>query len=341
MLTRAAIVLLALLAGGAVHAEALPLASCAAPQHSIEAKRYELQGTTTLALDVDADGKAANVKVAASSGWKLLDADALKLAASCRFTGPAQNATLEVPWMLAPGVAAPQRPVLAPDGCRASELFKPVAAGTLTANMLVRLQVWADGQVYAPKIDTGSGDARIDAVALALVQSCRYAPAQRDGVAVQSSAVMHLAFDRAKLEEPGLRADYQRYLPTMLRNAAGRKEYRIAHILVMTEAAARDALAKLLAGESFAQLASRVSVDRRGKDGGDLGWGYPEYYMPAFAAALRGAAAPGLLPDVIKTEFGWHIIRVDAIRPGEPPPFEQIREALWKAALAERDLDKN
>lgn len=337
MLSRAIILLAAWLAGGTVHAEALPLSSCAAPVYSPEATRYELQGTTVLALSVGDDGRAANVSVAASSGSKLLDAASVKLAASCRFAKTSAAATLDVPWVLPPGAQATQRPLPVAGSCGASKLFKPVDAGAADANMLARVQVWEDGQVYSPKIETGSGNEQIDRRALALIQACRYTPAQRDGKPVAGNAVIHLAFAKDMLEEPALRALYQRYLPAMQRQLQGRKEYRSAHILLKTEAAAREALAKINGGEAFAQVAL-VSLDRAGKDGGDLGWSLPEYFTPTFAAALRARTEPGLLPEPVKTEFGWHVIRIDGIRPAEPRSFESVRAALWKAALAEKNV---
>ena len=66
-----------------VHAGTLPGAACDAPLHSPQARRYELQGTTVLSMSVLAAGKPADVEVARSSGWKMLDADTVKLAATC------------------------------------------------------------------------------------------------------------------------------------------------------------------------------------------------------------------------------------------------------------------
>ncbi len=339
MLIRA-VLLLAALGAGAARADSLPLSACDAPVHSPEARRYELQGTTRLALSVGPDRKASNVSVAASSGSALLDAASVKLAASCRFAQPAAAATLDVPWVLGADAIAPQRPMLVPGSCGASALFKPVEAGAPNANMMVRLQVWADGQVYAPKFETGSGKDKTDKLALALVQACRYSPAQRDGVAVQSSAVLHLAFASDKLDDAALRVLYQRFLPQMQKNVAGKTEYHSAHILMAREADARAAHAKIVAGEAFAQVAKR-SIDRGGKDGGDLGWALAEHYTKAYADALRGAAGPGLLPEPVKTEFGWHIIRIEAMRPAEPPTFDAVREQLWQVALAEAERPRD
>ncbi|MES2017829.1 MAG: TonB family protein [Pseudomonadota bacterium] len=238
-------------------------------------------------------------------------------------------------WLGAGAVHADTLPLPAAGSCGQSKLLKPAAVGAAGANMLVRVRVREDGTVHAPAIDTGSGIEQVDRRALALIQACRFTPAQREGKPVAGDALIALAFASEQLEEPALRALYQRYLPSMRRTLEGRKQYHAAHILVKTEAAARAVLAKLAAGEPFAQ----VALDHGAKDDGELGWILSERYTPRFAAALRNRTAPGLLPEPVETEYGWHVIRIDAIRPAEPSPFESVREALWRAAVAEMDAN--
>ena len=335
MLMRCVLLLAALACSGAhtgAHAGTLPLAACDAPVHSPQATRYELQGTTELTLNVLDSGKAANVYVTRSSGWKMLDADAVKLAATCRFPQNSPSGTLEVPWVLPSSTLAPVRPQLIADSCKATKLFKPGKAGAVET-LQVRLQVWTDGVVYAPQLETGTSDPTIDSAAIALAQRCRYTPAQRDGAPVNAAAVLDLGLDLSALEEPALRAFYDQNLPGLKRRLENQREFLAAHILLPDEAAARKAMAALLGGEPFADLAARLSPDSKVKDGGSLGWGLASYYTPPFAAALERATTPAMVPEPVKTRFGWHIIRIDDIRPAQPPTFETVRKVLRRAVI--------
>jgi len=338
---RAAAALLAIASSGALHAQSLPLSACKAPVHSPEAKRYEMQGTTRLAFKMDQYSTPTGITVARSSGWKLLDAESVKLAATCRFPQPEGAAgTLDVPWVLAAETLAPVRPVLKTATCKSSLLFKPVEAGEPNDTVLVRLQVWADGQIYGPKVETGSGDEKLDRAAMAFVQSCSYAPAERAGVAVQSAAVMRLAVARDKLAEPHLRTLYERLLPRAREQIAGRKEYKIRYLTKKDEAQARAAHASLRAGESFDAVHMRVSPLLTAEDTGEGKWLLPKKDAGPVGDALRSATAPGLLPAVIKVDEQWVVLQIDAIRPAEPASYESMVPYLKAMVLAGVDLDK-
>ena len=83
---------------------------------------------------------------------------------------------------------------------------------------------------------------------------------------------------------------------------------RCSHILVKTEAEAKDALEKLKKGESFAKLAGQCSMCPSSKNGGDLGsFGRSAMVRPFELAAF--ALEKGQLSAPVKTEFGWHIIK--------------------------------
>lgn len=337
---RRALALLAIASSGALHAQTLPLSACKAPVHSPEAKRYELQGTTRLAFNVDQYGMAASISVARSSGWKLLDAESVKLAATCRFRQPEGPGTLDVPWVLAPETLAPVRPVLKAAACKSSALFKPVEAGQANDTLLVRLQVWADGQIYGPKLDTGSGDEKIDRAAIAFVQSCSYTPAESAGVAVQSAAVLRLALAKDLLEEPHLRTLYERMLPRARKLVAGRKEYQIRFLVKNDEAEARAAHASIRAGETFDAVQKRVSPSLTAASSGLGKWMLPKKDGNPVAEALHAASTPGLLPSVIKGDQNWVVLQIDAIRPAEPVSYEVMLPYLKASVLAGVDLNK-
>jgi peptidyl-prolyl cis-trans isomerase D len=103
---------------------------------------------------------------------------------------------------------------------------------------------------------------------------------------------------------------------------------RIRHVLVETEAAAKDVLAKLKSGSDFAALAKQLSKDTgSAAAGGDLGVSTRDAFVKPFADAAF-ALQTGAISEPIKTEFGFHIIRVDAIEAAQIKAFDSVRAEL-------------
>ena len=103
-------------------------------------------------------------------------------------------------------------------------------------------------------------------------------------------------------------------------------EIHARHILVATKAEAEAALKRIKAGEDFAKVAKEVSKDP-GAEGGDLGWFTKERMVPAFAAAAF-KLKPGEVSEPVKTQFGWHIIKVEGERESKFPPFDKVKDQL-------------
>lgn len=108
-------------------------------------------------------------------------------------------------------------------------------------------------------------------------------------------------------------------------------EYQTRHILVPNEDDARTAINRLKRGEDFAKVAQTVSKDSSAARGGDLGWINPDKMPATFADALANLKPGKFTVNPVKTEYGWHVIRVDANRPVQPPSFEAVRDQLMKA----------
>ncbi|THD44685.1 MAG: peptidylprolyl isomerase [Bradyrhizobium sp.] len=116
------------------------------------------------------------------------------------------------------------------------------------------------------------------------------------------------------------------------------EEIHARHILLPTEEEAKAALARVKAGEDFAKVATELSKDPAG-DGGDLGWFTKDRMVPEFAdAAFK--LQPGQISDPVKSQFGWHIIKVEERRMRTFPPFEELKDqaSRYVAQKAQSDL---
>ncbi len=100
-------------------------------------------------------------------------------------------------------------------------------------------------------------------------------------------------------------------------------EIHARHILVDTEAEAQAALKRIKAGEDFVKVAKEVSKDGAA-DGGDLGWFTKDRMLPEFAD-VAFKLNEGDVSDPVKTQFGWHIIKVEGKRQTTFPPFDQVK----------------
>jgi peptidyl-prolyl cis-trans isomerase C len=104
------------------------------------------------------------------------------------------------------------------------------------------------------------------------------------------------------------------------------EEVHALHILVPTEAEAKKVEERLKAGEDFGKLADELSKDP-GSKGGDLGWFTKERMVPEFAA-VAFATQPGQVSAPVKTQFGWHVIKVLEKRQKPFPPFDQVKDQV-------------
>jgi len=105
---------------------------------------------------------------------------------------------------------------------------------------------------------------------------------------------------------------------------SGEQEVRARHILVETEDEAKGIVEELKKGADFAELAKKKSKDPGASDGGDLGFFTKEQMVPEFSAAAF-ALEPGKISDPVKSQFGWHVIKVEEKRNRKPPDFDQVK----------------
>jgi peptidyl-prolyl cis-trans isomerase C len=108
---------------------------------------------------------------------------------------------------------------------------------------------------------------------------------------------------------------------------AGEEEVHARHILVETEDEAKAVKAELDKGGDFAELAKKKSKDPGASDGGDLGFFTKDQMVPEFSQAAF-SLDPGKVSDPVKSQFGWHIIKVEEKRKRKAPDFDQVKAQI-------------
>ena len=108
-------------------------------------------------------------------------------------------------------------------------------------------------------------------------------------------------------------------------------EYRARHILVKTEAEAKKIIADLGKKAKFEDLAKKQSQDPgSAKNGGALDWANRGAFVKEFSDALASLKKGETTKTPVKTQFGYHVIRLDDTRKPELPPLEAVREDVVK-----------
>jgi peptidyl-prolyl cis-trans isomerase C len=120
------------------------------------------------------------------------------------------------------------------------------------------------------------------------------------------------------------KAEYEK-----VKAAQSGNDYHARHILVDKEDDAKKLIAQIKAGAKFDELAKKNSKDTgSAENGGDLDWSKPNAYVPEFAAALQ-KLKPGEMTDTpVKTQFGYHIIKLEEVRPAQFPSYDEVKDKL-------------
>jgi peptidyl-prolyl cis-trans isomerase C len=114
----------------------------------------------------------------------------------------------------------------------------------------------------------------------------------------------------------------------------GDKEYKAHHVLVGSEAEAKDIIAKIKKGAKLEKIAQEKSLDTGSKaKGGELEWSPAASYVQPFGEALTKLTKGQLTEQPVHTNFGYHVIRLDDVRPLKVPPFEEIKQNLAQRVL--------
>jgi len=115
------------------------------------------------------------------------------------------------------------------------------------------------------------------------------------------------------------------------------QEVHARHILVATEAEAKEVAERLKKGEDFATVAKEKSKDTNA-EGGDLGFFARGQMLKPFEDAAF-ALDVGKISDPVQTQFGWHIIKVEEKRDQPAPSFDQVKEAILSQLVQQKAQD--
>jgi peptidyl-prolyl cis-trans isomerase C len=137
------------------------------------------------------------------------------------------------------------------------------------------------------------------------------------------------------LSDDVLKAEYDK-----IKSQMGDKEYHARHILVEKEAEAKDIIAQLKKDpKKFEKLAEKSKDPGSKAKGGDLGWASPANFVPEFSAAMTKLQKGQFTTEAVKSQFGWHIIKLEDSRTMQAPPFDEVKQNLRQRAQ-QQQIDK-
>ncbi|HOJ43480.1 MAG TPA: peptidylprolyl isomerase, partial [Syntrophorhabdaceae bacterium] len=137
----------------------------------------------------------------------------------------------------------------------------------------------------------------------------------------------------AQITEDDLKQYYEKNKEAFKRD----REINTRHILVNTEDEARQIKEKISKGEDFAELAKKYSIDPSAKaNGGEIGFHPKGTLLPEYEAAAFKLNKVGQISDIVKTKFGYHIIKLEGIRPPSYMPYEEVKDYIKQKIAQEK-----
>ncbi len=145
-------------------------------------------------------------------------------------------------------------------------------------------------------------------------------------LARQSIVIRALVADYVKknpVKDADLKAEYDKF-----KAQAGDKEYHARHILVEKEDEAKAIIAKLKAGAKFEDLAKQSKDPGSAANGGDLDWASPASFVKPFSDAMVALQKGQITETPVKTQFGYHVIKLEDVRAAKVPAFEEVKPQI-------------
>ena len=126
------------------------------------------------------------------------------------------------------------------------------------------------------------------------------------------------------MTEADIKAEFDKFV-----SANSGKEYRARHILVEKEDQAKAIIASIKKGQKFEEIAKKQSKDPgSGANGGDLDWASPGNFVKEFSEAMMALKKGQMTENAVKTQFGYHIIRLDDVREAQLPKFDDVKPQI-------------
>jgi peptidyl-prolyl cis-trans isomerase C len=145
-------------------------------------------------------------------------------------------------------------------------------------------------------------------------------------IARQSIVIRALVADYVQknpVKDADLKAEYDKF-----KAQAGDKEYRARHILVEKEDDAKAIIAKLKGGAKFEELAKQSKDTGSAANGGDLDWNGPAQFVKPFSDAMVALQKGQVTETPVKTQFGYHVIKLEDVRAAKIPAFEEVKPQI-------------
>jgi peptidyl-prolyl cis-trans isomerase C len=150
------------------------------------------------------------------------------------------------------------------------------------------------------------------------------------------SALFDDYIDKGGITEDDYKGAYE-----SVKSQFGGKEYKVRHILVEKESEAKALIAKIKAGAKFEDLAKANSKDPgSAPNGGDLDWVSDKALVPEFSKVMVTLKKGQMTDQPVKTQFGWHIIKLEDVRDVKVPTMAEIKDQLKQMMLQDQAWQK-
>ena len=227
-----------------------------------------------------------------------------------------------------------------PTGAAASVNGVVIPQALVEQNVRVNI---AQGQRDTPELRQAIQDELVNREVLAQ-ESARLAldktaEAQAQWAQVKQTFMVEILLNdyarRYPITDDALKAEFDRQIAAM----KDEQQYRVSLIVTATEAEAKAILARLKKGESFAKLASELSIDPSKKNSGEVGWVVAAQILPAISNVMVNMTKGALSAAPIQTPSGWNIIKLEDKRAFVAPSFELAKNDIRQMLLQKQRFD--
>jgi peptidyl-prolyl cis-trans isomerase C len=208
---------------------------------------------------------------------------------------------------------------------------------------LLLTQAARGGQQKSPELEARAREEVVLREIFAQEAEKRGIPATADYKAqmelVRQTVLIRELFEDFKKKNPVTETEAKAEYDKFKAQASG-TEYKARHILVENEDDAKKLITQIKGGAKFEDLAKKNSKDTgSGENGGDLDFAKPDSYVPEFSKAMVALKKGEMTDAPVKTQFGYHIIRLEDTREAQFPEFNAVKPQI-EQRLAQTKLQK-